>query len=633
MSVTGPGSIYCRFIPLFPSSAPEPVRMSVAVQKKATGGSQLILLSSTWLGRSYLGALIDAGGRVQDWLELWVQTTGGSSSFDDAEPATNPEMDLRWARWVRSAVTDSEAVATGFETEGAPVLWLDLEKGLALVPRESASGEVYSVCRDDARLTAAKLPAFSTSRERFLEIKNRPDVGLVSVLGEAREGAASIASILPSGDLLPFNPGGGSLFVRHLAPLEWDQHRKLLSGGTFAGLTAGTPPINLGGPYEQLQDWNALQQSGAYLFSTTRGRAGRFHETFHLKLLVWLSALRAVRERVRATQLPQLNLSPVAFRINLAPHPGALPVLWTARAVLVEPPGALELPTPGDLRFFKRSGSSPPSIYLPSEANRQVRGRGEVRIRHVTGGAEGLKIEATLVASELASCSPRDLVWIKLPLADGSAFDLVGKLDAAEALTRGEALFRTNTLPLSPTVQAVLQKMEGGVFPSTSFSTIPLLSSPVDLYSLGVVGIQLLLGGGDKPLSESVDEILSLARTVTEGAEDQVSVRSAIEGDKRWLTSIGPQHHGHGITSADEAGALFPQELWWDALSLLGRFFPGASGKSFCRDLGDAPSRRLEAAFDQPINDLEALVLRSQSLLLCDWPSNREIAHVIQKTR
>lgn len=622
-----------RFIPLFPSTAPQPLRVSIAVQKVPGAASQTILISSSWFARSYLGALVDAGQRVHGWLEIAVQTSGVGSLVDDAEPATNPEYELYWKRWVQASITSLDTILTGQETQNAPALWLDVGEGTAVVPRHSESGEFYTLCRDDARLTAANLPAFSTSRQRFLEVKHRPEAPLVSLSSETPSGTLAVASVLPPGELIPFNPGGGSIFVRYLAPLEWEQHRKLLSGGVFSGLSAGSPAVNLGGPYEQLRDWNALQQSGAYLFSTTRGRAGRFHETFHLKLLVWLSALRAVRDRVRSTQLPQLNLTPSAFRVDLAAQSGALPVLWTARAVLVEPPASMEVPTPGELRYFKRVGNSAFSIYLPAEANRQIRGRGEVRIRRVAPEPDGLKIEATLVASEWVNCTNRDLVWVKLPLADGGVFDLVGKMDTGEALTGGEALFRTAPLLLSPAVQATLRKMEGGVFPGISFSTIPLLSTPVDLYSLGVLGIQLLLGGGTKPLPEAIDEVLSLARKVNEQPPAAAVIRSGAEENKRWLVLLGPHHHGHGVASPDEAAAFFPQELWWDALSTLGRFFPGASSKSFCRDLGDAPAQRLESVFDRAIYDLEALVQRSQSLLLCDWPSNREMVRVIQKSR
>ncbi len=101
----------------------------------------------------------------------------------------------------------------------------------------------------------------------------------------------------------------------------------------------------------------------------------------------------------------------------------------------------------------------------------------------------------------------------------------------------------------------------------------------------------------------------------------------------RWTGSLGPQHHGHDATTNTDVASLLPVELWWDTLSVLGRFFAGVGAHAYCRDFGDAPVYQLEAALDAPLADVEALVLRSRSLLLCDWPSNREVARIIQTLR
>lgn len=618
------------------------LQICVAVDRGRTsqGGqlvaAQLVILTSTSLGRAYLGAVVDAAGKLHAWLEVWVQVTGPVQSGDETEASTNPEIEARWGRWVQVMMKDADVIVTGYETHSALPVWIDPVNGQAQMPRHGETGAVFALCRDDSELKAAGLEPFSQSRERFLSVAGHPEAGYVALGAETPKGARSVFDVLPNrgANLLGFNPSGGSIFVRRLAPLEWEQQSKLLSGGTVIGVGTGRPPLNLGGPYALLQDWNKLQQSGAYLFSSARGRAGRFHEAFHLKLLLWLSTMRAVSARVTGTQLPQLNLRPAAFRVDLAAYPGSLPILWTARAVLVEPPAAVELPTPGELRHFKTVGVVGPSIYLPADAFRGARSRGEVRLRRVASEPEGMKIEATLVASELTDASPRDLVWVKLPLAHGSWFDLVGKIDASEGLARGEAVFRAGPMRGGGEVERTLRELEGSVFSSTPFRVLPLLSTPVDLYGLGVMAVQLLLTGGGKPLATAVDELLSFVRaTKSQSGRVADRVRAVIAEDKRWLTSLGPHHHGHGLASPDEAAALLPQELWWDALALLGRFFPGAAENAFARDLGDAPARRLEAVFERAINELEVLVLRSQSLLLCDWPSNREIARVIRKTR
>jgi hypothetical protein len=616
------------------------VRVGAVVQTGAAGDGPpaLVMLGSSWLGRAYLGALVDARDRLLIWLELWVQARGDLAARDEDETDTNPEFDARWRRWAGAFVRDPTLVATGWETLHPRPVWLDVQNARAVGPCDAGSGEPYELCTDDAALLAAGLEPFTESRRRYLAVKGRPAAGFLVPMGDAPTGARPAGAALPGGGagLLPLNPEGGFLLVRRLAPLEWEAYAGLLAGRTFRGLAAGRPPVKLGGPYAGLDDWDRLQQSGAHLFSTARGRAGRFHETFHLKLLLLQSMLREVRAAVAATQLPRLNLDAAAFRVDLAPAAGALPVLWTARAVLAGPPAAVALAAPGGLRYFKVAGGFGASIYRPEGAGRSVRGRGELRIRKVITSGGRTQIEATVVSPEVAAASPRDLVSARLPLPGLGALTLVGTIDAAEALAQGEARFRTAPLEAGPAVLAALPAAEGGVFPGTPFETIPLLSAPVDLFALGVLGVQLFLTGAGKALPAALDELLSLGQAVAAAGgagKPGERVRRLAALDGRWPQSLGPQHHGHGAATNEEAASLLPGELWWDMLAALGRFFPGAGAEPFCRDFGDAPAHELEAAFDAPLAEVDALVLRSQSLLLCDWPTNREIARVIQKVR
>ena len=623
----------CRFVPITPTEIAGPVRLCAVVQQ----GPQpsLILLRSSWLGRAYLGALVDANNQLHSWLELWVQSAGERTALDEREVGTNPEIDARWKRWAGSFANDARLVATGWEASHPQPVWLDVENARAVVPHDASSGECHELCTDDAALMVGGLDSFSDSARRFLALKGQPGAGFLSSLADIPTGARAAAEALPDGGkgLIPFNPEAGFVLVRRLAPLEWEAYSGLLSGRTFRGLSAGRPPVKLGGPYAALDDWDRLQQNGAYLFSSSRGRAGRFNETFHLKLLLLQSMLQEVRAAVAAVQLPLLNLGPTAFRVDLSPQAGALPVLWTARAVLSEPAATLALTASGELRYFKPVAGFTASIFRPEGAGRATRGRGDLRLRKVMTSGGRTLVEATVVSPEISAASPRDLVSVRLPLPGAGSIDLVGNIDAAEALAQGEARFRTAPLPLSPAIQSTLSGLEGGVFPGTPFETIPLLSTPVDLFALGVLGVQLFLAGSGKALPTALDELLSMVRAA--GAEGKPGERfqSLAAADARWSQSLGSHHHGHGVATSAEAAGLLPIELWWDTLATLGRFFAGSGAHAFCRDFGDAPAYQLEVAFDAPLAALDALVLRSQSLLLCDWPSNREIARVIQKVR
>ena len=59
------------------------------------------------------------------------------------------------------------------------------------------------------------------------------------------------------------------------------------------------------------------------------------------------------------------------------------------------------------------------------------------------------------------------------------------------------------------------------------------------------------------------------------------------------------------------------------------RLFPKLLPESFCKGYGDAPPLALETVFDQPIRELDALLLRWRAFLLGDWRQNQEVSRVI----
>ena len=61
--------------PIHGYDAGTPLRLCVLVQLKATAASgPFVLLRELPGSRAYLGAVCDAEARVQEWVEVWVQT-------------------------------------------------------------------------------------------------------------------------------------------------------------------------------------------------------------------------------------------------------------------------------------------------------------------------------------------------------------------------------------------------------------------------------------------------------------------------------------------------------------------------------------------------------------------------------
>jgi hypothetical protein len=371
------------------------------------------------------------------------------------------------------------------------------------------------------------------------------------------------------------------------------------------------------------------------LFLGAQGRAGRFVETFHLKLQLLADVLRQVRACVQRQQLPFLNLAADSFRVKFEPVGARLPLFWTARCAVVKSSDAFALPVEsGEFRYFIRPRAGGTSVYSPEGLDRSLQGSASVRLRKVLPPEQGRTVlEGTLIAQERLPASPRDLLWVRLPLPSGRV-DLYGHLYAAEGLAPGEARFRTLPQAWPATTLKALSAAEGAAFAQVPFEIVALFSSPADLYALGVLAVRALLVNALTTLPVALDEALSMARqAAAEGPADAPlgqRIAALMAKEPRYLNSLGPHRLVHEAVEPAQALQLLPAELWADALATLVRLFPGASPASLCRDYGDAPALALETVFDQPLQEIERLLERSRSLIVIDWNYNREVRAVIQ---
>ena len=633
----------CQLVPIIPGESSPLFLAAVLQTQKENEAPHLILLSAPVGGRVYLGALADRGGRVREWVELWVQVTSGLHGSVGASEAglTNSALDVRWRQMIAGLVSaDPDACwNTGWETKHPRPVWLDAAGRQAVHAVDPGSARAYELCTDDTVLIASGLEPFSETLHRYLYAKDQAAAPFVAATAGAPRatGVCEAKDVLPKADrLVPFNPEGGLLFVRRLAPLELKQYADLLSGVPFSGLSAGRPPVKLRGPFAGLDDWDKAQQEGRYIFSQRRGRSGRFLETLHLKLQLFTGMLRAVQTTVAKQQAPILGLSTDSFRVGFAEPAGDLPVLWTASVALTDATSALSLPpAPDGTPLFRPVGPMSASPFRSARQSVTTRGRGELRVRAVKKEGPHVRVEATITASDLVACSVNDLICVRVPIPAGPAVELWGTISMADGLTKGEARFRSSTTQMGPDTYDGVARMEGAVLPRVPFDTFPLLSSPCDLFSLGAIGVQLFLAPGGEGLAVALDETLSLARALDANSSQSAGAqaKALAAGDSRWVRSLGPHHHGHGTATPEEAFSFVPLELWWDIVAFVARLFPGAGSMSYRRDLGDAPPQRIEAVFDQPITAAENLVFQSRSVLLGDWMSNREVAGVIQRMR
>jgi len=626
-------------VPIAAGEVAASVRLCALIRTKAHPvAGHLVVIREGIDSRVVLACLADRAGRVHRWLELHIQSLEGLHAAGPVfrEPLSNAVLDARW----RSAFDamarpgDVGAITTGAESTHPAPVWINVAEGKPVHPADE-QGKPWELCRDEAVLSAAGLPGYGATVHRYLYIRGG-ESKLVPVTRDAptNERTRPMAEIADTAKLAPLNPGGGFLMARPRGEVGFETFADLLGAEPAkAVLRAGPLPENDPASAEQ----GVLRpMADAGLMLSRHGRLGRIVETYHLKLRMIADAVGAVRSVVEKLQTPLLNVSPESFRVEIGSPGEGLPVLWTARCVLAAPGGAVALVIPGaEAEYYLRPPQAGASVYSPDSSGRAVQGRAAFRIRRVEAAqrAGTAVVSGTFTSQERIRPTGSDMVWLRLHIGSGRV-DLYGHLETDTGLAPGEWRFRSVPQAFGDAGITALKAAEGVPVAEAPFQVIPLLSTPFDLYSLGVIAVRTLLVGGGNTLAEALDELMSLARQAQEGeGELPDRLRTAFEGEPRWSRTLGPDRVAEGVASPEEAMDLIPLELWCGTLAAIVRMFPGLTAQSSSRDLGDAPAAGLHTVFDTAAADLNALLVRTRSLIVIDWRLNREVHAVIRGYR
>jgi len=627
--------------PIHAWDAGTPLRICILVQtKSAPAGGPFVLLRELPGSRAYLGAVCDAEARIQEWVEIWVQTIEMKDmSFSSyQEKLSNHAFDQRWHSECRAAKENlpEQFLATGMEEKNpAPIL---IKQSTTPGNKFFAVSEAtrWRVCKEDAVLESFGLPGYATSPFRYL---HEPEAATAKTF-LATSADAPVNAHVQSLDRLAgapdiralFNPHAGLVRVVRFNPLELEILLQILEGRAWKEASPDTPRFIPRSVYAQLQGWSASPKGLPFLLHA-KNQPDRLNEILFLKLSLLLDMLKEVRTYARTQQLPLLNLTPASFRVRLPETGDQFPGLWSAKCELVKGGQAYPLKIRSTAqKYFIRLGRIEPSPYLPEGLGAHSFGIGSIRIRNVTNETDGTVIEGTLVAEDYLGLDPHDLLWFKLPLAE-EKLELFAHVYTTESVGPREARFRTVPTQLSEPVSAALKRAAGTVFARSPYEIWPLLSSPCDLYSLGVMAVRILLANSNTNLPVVLDEVLGLARrfgkTDTDKNAPGSDLNSLVAKDPQLLDLISPHALVESTLTPAEARKNIRLEIWLDAMSFLLRLFPGTGTQAYCKDFGDVPPLALETVFNQPIGELESLVMRLRSLLVPGVSQNEEIAAIL----
>ena len=628
-------------VPIFEEEPQSAVWVGVLVARQPSPETgALVLLRDTMEARVYLGCVMDAGGRVQQWVEVWVQTVSGlkRSPAAASEALSNHVLDERWrgvAETLRSQGRDA-GVWTGWEVRHPAPLFVRAQPPSAVFPRTPA-GVPWRLCEDDALLERNGLPPYRVSLERYLVADGGADgVRFAPVTPDAPTCGATVApeELLSGEGLIPLNPEGGLLLIRPYLALGLGDYLDVLAGGGWAGLSCGRTTLDPCGLAKAI----GSPEEPNRMFLEASDASGRLVEIFYLKLSLLADAMNAAAAFISGTRRPLLNLDEQAFRVQVSPQGSALPCLWTAKASLVSTGDAFELPLEAaEIRYFVRGRGQDLSIYRPQSAGFSSAGRCSIRIRQTLPETRrGLAIEGTFQTRDVLAVAPGDLIWLRLPLPAGVA-DLYANLEESGSPTRGEWRFRTVEQRFGVQRAGALKALAGIPVQNIPYEVLPQQSTPCDLYALAVLAVRVLLVNGQSTLPEALDSMLSLAREAEcAGARDDTLaavIAAAFARDPRWSHSLGPQFLTGAGLSAESAFQGLPPSLWWETLAMAVRMFPGQGAFRTCRHLGDAPDGALQDVFRRCRADAARVSDRARSLIAGEAARNQELHDIVRACR
>jgi len=544
-------------------------------------------------------------------------------------------LDDRWAERCESFDRLGGAIGTGFgsggilrtghEVEHPMPVYIDTKKLVALPARDRRTGALWSLCENDQLLERKGAAAYSTTLSRNLY---QADAGEDTPVLPLDGGAPDPSSLGLPAEAAAFNPAGGLMMVQPYCPMSYEQYVDAITGGPSEAPAGDSLQKMLSGAMVA-----AGGKAGGWLMLGGVGLAGRLVETLHLKLLAFANAVAAVRAGVMASQTPMLNLTAGSFRVRVAEGTEAIPLWWTARVALSAPGEAVELPVTGtDATYYLPGQAGGLSIYSPASAGRVVQGRGWLRLRNILNEGDGVILEGTLATQERLQAGGNDLLWLRFGVGP-TRVDLYAVVDSEQAMAAGELRIRTVPHALYPEVVTRLKAALGVPIQDVSFEMVPLLSTPCDMYALGVLGVRTFLTDGKRPLPDALDVFMSLAfeagRASGEGLDLAKRVGQAFEADKRFVDSLGPHRLLFDCKDPQEAFAAIPPELWHQTLAMMIRMFTGLGPDSLCRDFGDAPPGGVHKIFDPVLSDLYALVVSCRSLIVSDHSVRLELRDVV----
>ncbi len=446
-------------------------------------------------------------------------------------------------------------------------------------------------------------------------------LGLDGRTGHAREGAPGKKPTVASGK------GRWEVFTAQDTPFMVSRfyHLTLTEYGELVG---GRPlPESLG----------MADLAGSPLLLTAAESGVDALEVLALKVGVFLQLLRAVHEYHRLLGTPHLNLHPRQVLVELGRDNGTLPWPWTARVRLLGTSTSRRRVVEGGVEVVL-----PPRNLTAPFFSARVRDfsllsarTGELVIERVLQGERGghrcrLQVRLMDPLGVFPVPGPDDLVllnWFYEILGTGF-HSLIGRPLAGQASAHGQLSLQSEPLSLSDEVLQRLQSVAGLQIPQARYKVYPGFGPEDDLYSLGMILVQLLAvndGADLGVVAAGVNQ--ALARAKADGGGTAM-VAGMLVAEQASLFAKRALFHRQVDRMAERPNSL-PDGLWLEALRLGVSMIVAGHTTGPGPASGGSSSAERAPGLGEAISCAETLLRRLHGILFQRQGLNLEIQSVI----
>lgn len=631
------------------------VRLSLVVRKEADPAEGFFCRLRQLTDASiYLGCFTDRSGHILKWLELWVRNYDNiadklhENAFD---VINNAVLDERWERQkkILELSEASHVYKTSLDSAMEYSLHVDVYNKKVGFVKDATSKTHWKICKEDELLKRLELAPYSTSIHRYLYLESRgAESDFLPITPNAPENSKTKPleeGIGGRSTLLPFNSYGGSVMVREIAPMTVESYLCVVSGKAWDGIGQGKKKLVPNGVYKEISDVVSVGYAAGRLVSTRQGQRSWKLESLFLKVRLFHEMISQVKACVELDQKPFFALEPSSFGICLSGNSPTSPFLWNAEVVMNQTSDAIafsvEKQSELDSRettYFRTYRPLSASIYRPEALAQHRTLMAEVTLLKIDRDRDsGLyEISGSMRSSDIQSHGilGRHFYFIDYSVR-GKRMRLVAEMTEVDARVADKIQFKTLRLPLSSEQQLALESFIGVEQVGVYCEIMPVLGTPCDLYSLGVIGLEVLFHGSEIALAQLKDQLRTLANACTNLGEELPIVDRIVrtfESEPHLRETLMPNTLGLALSGKDHMGLPPEERIWEGLLAIIMKMLSGLlKNESYAPSLSNENNFRITHVFDQPLSELGRYMAILRSLNLGDAQSTQLVGEVLDE--